>query len=170
MTLRLQWWHIAVPVLILVLGGLSFWYLNRNTDEAEIRLTLKQLCSVGSKAEGESAAAGAIKLQRSNELFTDPCRLDFRHSMFQGDFSVSEIAANIARFRMLFQTVQIEIRDLHITVTPPDGAQVYFTGLLDGVARNGEQVGEVRDLFCKLKKVDGKWRISEMNIREVLEK
>ena len=53
---------------------------------------------------------------------------------------------------------------------PPDGAQVYFTGLLDGVARNGEQVGEVRDLFCKLKKVDGKWRISEMNIREVLEK
>ena len=32
------------------------------------------------------------------------------------------------------------------------------------------QVGEVRDLFCKLKKVDGKWRISEMNIREVLEK
>ncbi|MGN1364933.1 MAG: hypothetical protein ACI406_06190, partial [Victivallis vadensis] len=110
MTLRLQWWHIAVPVLILVLGGLSFWYLNRNTDEAEIRLTLKQLCSVGSKAEGESAAAGAIKLQRSNELFTDPCRLDFRHSMFQGDFSVSEIAANIARFRMLFQTVQIEIR------------------------------------------------------------
>ena len=157
MTLRLQWWHIAVPVLILVLGGLSFWYLNRNTDEAEIRLTLKQLCSVGSKAESESAAA-------------DPCRLDFRHSMFQGDFSVSEIAANIARFRMLFQTVQIEIRDLHITVTPPDGAQVYFTGLLDGVARNGEQVGEVRDLFCKLKKVDGKWRISEMNIREVLEK
>ena len=55
-------------------------------------------------------------------------------------------------------------------MTPPDGAQVYFTGLLDGVARNGEQVGEVRDLFCKLKKVDGKWRISEMNIREVLEK
>lgn len=170
MTLRLQWRHIAVPVLILVLGGLSFWYLNRNTDEAEIRLTLKQLCSVGSKTEGESAAAAAIKLQRSNELFTDPCRLDFRHSMFQGDFSVSEIAANIARFRMLFQTVKIEIRDLHITVTPPDKAHVYFTGLLDGIARNGEQAGEVRDLFCELKKTDGQWRISEMNIREVLEK
>lgn len=168
--LRLKLRYIGILFLFFLLGGVSYWYFNRDTDEIKIRQTLKSLCSLGSKTEGETIASTALKLQETRDLFAESCQLDFQHNLFQGTFTITEINQGIARFRMLFQQVKIEIRDLHITMISPEEAQVYFTGLLHGVELSGERISEVRDLFCKLKKSNGKWLVSDISINEVLEK
>ncbi len=172
MVIQINKWTILTAIVILVLGigGISTWLILRNTAETQIRKTMKQICWVVSKNPKESLANHAIKLQQSNEIFTDPCSLDFHLHLFQGEFPVCEIAAVISQYRMMFENVKAEIRDLHITINSPELANVSFTGQIHGTLKNGERINEVRDLVCELNKIDGKWQIHTMNIREVLEK
>jgi len=44
------------------------------------------------------------------------------------------------------------------------------TGKLTGKSSSGEQMDEVRELECLLKKIENKWLISQLEVVEVLRK
>ena len=158
-------------LVVLALGGVSLWYISRDSDEAQIRWTLKELCRIASKHEGEQTGTLLLKTHAVENVFGPNCRIDFHHEqVFVGNYTLEELQSLLARSRMFFKTCDVEVRDLSITVTPPDKATVYLTGTLDGVLKSGTVVNEVRDLKCTLKKLDGHWKITDISVRDVLEK
>lgn len=162
-----------LPLVLLILVGVGgVWYWQYNTPEAQIRRLMAELCSIASKPAGENAALGVLKINRTDKIFAPSCRIDVQHQYVDGSLNPSEITSMLARYRPLFAEVQINMRDMEIMIGPEsDQASVYFTGILRGTPKKGGgRVEEVRDLFCRLKKIDDHWRISEIAIREVLEK
>lgn len=155
---------------VLALGGASLWYLNRDGDEAQVKATLRELCRIASKQEDEKAGSGLLKMRAVENVFAPQCRMDFRHEMFGGTYTTEEIAATLMRSRALFRTCKVDFRDLSLTIDPPDQATAYFTGTLEGRLNDGKSVNEVRDLECKLKKIETHWRITDIAVRDVLEK
>jgi len=155
---------------VVALGGASLWYLSRDSDEAQIRATLRELCRIASKYEDEKAGGGLLKMRAVENVFAPECRMDFHHEMFGGTYTIEEIAATLMRSRAMFRTCAVDFRDLSVTIAPPDRATTDFTGTLDARLNDGKTVNEVRDLECKLRKIDNRWRITEIAVRDVLEK
>jgi len=161
-------WFIFLAVL--GLGGVSLWYLNRDSDEAQVRETLRELCRIASRQADEGAGSGLLKMRMVEKVFAPECRIDFHHELFGGTYKVEEIASSLARARAMFRTCTVNFRDLSITIDPPNRATAYFTGTLDARLNDGKTVNEVRDLECKLKKIDNHWLITDIAVRDVLEK
>lgn len=159
----------AILVFVLAAGGAAAWYFLRDSDEVKIRRTLRELCALATKGSGEKAASGLLKIRQVESLFAPRCQFNFKHEMFSGELSDVEIASTLTRFRALFTTVSVKMRGLEITVTPPDAASAVFTGILEGRMKDGRTVSEVRDLFCSLKLLDGRWKVDRITVREVLE-
>ena len=51
-----------------------------------------------------------------------------------------------------------------------DKAFVVFSGTLSGDTKTGTAVSEVRDVECSLVRLEGKWKISQLIVHEVLER
>ena len=103
-------------------------------------------------------------------MFAPVCRFDFKYEMFTGNLTPREITSNLARYRVFFRRSNVSMRDLHLLDITGDHAVAVFTGMLNGVTADGKKVEEVRDFFCKLVKIEGRWRIDELSVHEVLEK
>lgn len=167
--LKLKRFWFAILAMA-VIGGVSLWYLNRDSDEAQVRHTLRELCRIASKNEGEKNTTGLLKMRAVETVFAPECRIDFRHEMFGGTYKTEEIAAALARSRTIFRSCDVDFRDLSITIQPPDRATAYFSGTLDARMSDGKTVSEARDLECKFRKIDKRWLITDIAVREVLEK
>lgn len=163
-------WFYLVLIPILALGGVSLWYLLRDNDEAQIRKTLNELCDIASKRENEKNAMAMLKLNSTDKIFAPECRIDFRHEMFSGTYTPAELTSLLARSRGVLKSCEVKIRDLAITVELPDKASAVFTGLLDATMNDGSRVNEVRELFCTFRKVEERWLIDSMSVRDILEK
>ncbi len=64
----------------------------------------------------------------------------------------------------------MEFYDLNISFPEEGLARVSLTGRLTGESPGKENVNEIRELECVLKKIEGKWLFSEFEIVEVLKK
>ncbi len=159
-----------IALVFLILGGISFWYLTRDSEELKIKRIVHALCSLTSKPENESAAMGALKISKSDEVFAPKCRFEFKYEMFSGNYTPREITANLARYWAMFQWSAVTMSDLQILEVNQENASAVFTGFLNGVTAGNKKIEEARDLYCKFIKTDGNWRISELIIREILEK
>lgn len=163
-------WVYVTMAIILVLGGLSLWYLQRDTDEMQIRRTLRSLAALGSRQPDETPAAVALKLNQTDRVFAPECSIDVDQSMFTGATTPTELTGILTRYQGMFREVKAEIRALEITVTAPDAATATFSGSLLGEFRSGEKLTESRDLICHLKRIDGRWLIDRIALLEVLKK
>lgn len=167
--MRIKGKYLALLIVFLLLGGVSLWYITRDTEEAKIKRKLHELADFGVKAEGEKEIYGALKINGTDKVFAPQLELVLNPDMFNGTYTPREMIANLARFRMLFKQVKIRVTDVVITVSG-DKADAAFTGLLDGVTVDGKAVNEVRELNCALTKIDGKWLINKLVVRDILVK
>lgn len=162
---------IVAAVILLVAGG-YIYYLRNMTDEAKIRDVLETLCDIGTKS-GEGAAATALKLKSLEKIFAPEVDINLDDRIFAGKVKQTELTGDVVRFRAIFDRVKIGMRDLEIKVEGPEQAEAVFTGSLDGVGKSGGGVGtvsEVRDIFCKLEKIDGDWKINSLSVQNILQK
>ena len=163
-------WFFLVLIPILAFGGLSLWYLNRDSDEAQIRKTLRTLCDIASKRDNEKNAMGMLKASGTDKVFAPECKIDFRHEMFVGTYTPAELTSLLARSKGVLRSCEVSIRDLAVTVESPEKASAVFTGLLDARMNDGKTVNEVRELYCTFRKIEDRWLIDSMSVRDILEK
>lgn len=159
-----------ILISILAIGGVSLWYLLRDDDEVQIRKTLDALCDTASKWESEKKAIALWKINNTDKIFAMECRIDFRHEMFSGTYTPAELTTLLARSRSFLKSCTIGIRDLTFTVELPDRASAVFTGLLNATTNDNRRIDEVRELFCTFVKLEDRWLIDSLSVRDVLEK
>lgn len=167
--MRIKGKYLIFFIVFLLLGGVSLWYITRDSEEAKVKRKLHELADFGNKAEGEKEIFGALKVNGTDKVFAPQFELSLKYDMFSGTYTPREMTANLARFRMLFKQVKVRLTDTVITLNG-DKADATFTGLLDGVTTDGKAVNEVRELNCALTKIDGKWLVSKLVVRDILEK
>ncbi|MDR0932867.1 MAG: hypothetical protein LBM70_07620 [Victivallales bacterium] len=161
---------IAIAMMLVIVGGIAFWYFNRDSDEKKIRQTIQTLCDIASKRANENPALSLINANAADKVFASKCKIDFRHEMFSGSYTPTELTSILLRSKRVLKSCEIDIRDVSIMLTSRERASAVFTGLLDAITTDGKVVSEVRDLYCTLQKIDDSWLIDSMSVRDILEK
>jgi hypothetical protein len=92
------------------------------------------------------------------------------HESLSGSYTRQEISAYAGAARSHFFQLDFKLYDLHIAFPERKVAKVTLTARLIGKSTSGEQVDEVRELECLLKKIGKKWFFSQVEVIEVLKK
>ena len=160
---------LVVTVAAVLLGSWLLW--NRETPEAKVKAVIREMAACVNKPAGMKTSTELLKMRAFSGLFTDPCRLELSHTIVNGDYSPTQMGANLARFFSMLNQARGEVEDLVVEIHSPDQAEAEFTGILRGEDRSGRSVEERRELRTRLVcGEDGVWRVSSVVVRGVLER
>ena len=148
----------------------AFLFLRGDSDEARVKKVIGRFCSMATKREGENPAAGALLISRTDEIFAPEVRIQAARGGFDGSYTPGRLTSELARCRAVFRRVAVRAQDEEISFPEKDKAFVVFSGTLSGDTKTGTSVSEVRDVECSLVRLEGKWKISQLIVHEVLER
>jgi hypothetical protein len=160
---------LTILLLVLIVGTCSVLYFFPS-EEKKIKKQFALLSQWASKDQEENIFALVERGKRIVTLFDENCGLKIPPYSIDGRYTREEIAAYAAHPRSKFSRLNLEFYDLNISFPEESLARVSLTGKLTGESPGKENVNEIRELECVLKKIEGKWLFSEFEIVEVLKK
>jgi len=140
------------------------------SEEKRVKKRVRLLSEWVSKSPGENSFTMLQKIKDIGTLFLDPCELKAPHESLSGNYTRQEISAYTGTARSHFLQLEFKLYDVRITFPEEEMAKVTFTARLIGKTTSAEQVDEIRELECHLKKMDRKWFFSQVEVVEVLKK
>ena len=157
----------AVSSVLLITAAYFVW--NNNSDEEKIRRTLISLASLAEKPDAARPTELAAKLRIIQTVFTDNINLDFRDIRLSGNYSARSLEPMLVNFRKHFADSDCSAGNMDITVSS-DRADAVFSCSFSGRTSKGELIKEVRDVNCRLVKIDKTWYIESISINDILER
>jgi len=160
--------RLAATAVLVALAVLLFLKLRPN-EEKEIRRQIDALAARFSKHAGESSSVMAVKMHSLPDLFADELQLEMLGFPFNGVYRQAEISSHIARARTQFQTIDLMFHDVDVQIQDAENAVATLTGRLIIERANDKAPAEdVREVMCRLRKIDGDWRFTSFEEVEVL--
>jgi len=160
---------LTILLLVLIIGICSFLYFFPS-EEKKIKKQFSLLSRWASKDREENILNLVQRGKSIGTLFDENCGLKVLPYAIDGKYSREEVTAYAGRARSQFSRLNLEFYDLNISFPEEGLAKVTLTGKLTGELQNKENVNEIRELECVLKKIEGKWLFSEFEVVEVLKK
>ena len=161
--------YLLMGVLILIIGiALSLAVFP--SEEKRVKKRFYLLSEWVSKSPEEDSFAMLKKMKEIGTLFLEPCELKAPHDSLSGSYTRQEISAYAGSACSHFSQLDFKLYDLQIAFPEKEVADVTLTARLTGKSTSGEQIDEIRELECLLKKIDRKWFFSKVEVIEVLRK
>jgi len=161
--------YFLTGTLIVVIGvviALTFF----PSEERSVKKRFHLLSEWVSKSPEESAFTLLQKMKDIGGLFLDQCELKASDQSLSGTYTRQEISAYAGSARAHFSRLDLTFHDIRVVFPEKKIASVTLTARLTGRSTNEEQVEEIRELECFLKKIDRKWFFSRIEVIEVLKK
>jgi len=159
-------------IIALVVMGIGIWafiYFSQS-EEKKVRKQLGLLSEWASKAQIETPLTMAQKTKKIGTLFAENCGLRVPIYSISGNFTRDEIISYAVRGRLLFSELYLRLYDLTVSFPEEGTAKVSSTVRLTGKLNVGENVDEIHELECVLKKIEKGWFFSHLEVVEVLKK
>ena len=161
----------SLTILLLVLmGGIGCFLYLFPSEEKKIKKQFALLSQWASKDQEENVFSLAQRGKSIGTLFGENSGLKVPPYSIDGRYTREEIMSYAVRARSQFSRLNLEFYDLNISFPEEGLAKVTLTGKLTGKLQDKENVNEIRELECVLKKMEGKWLFSEFEVVEVLKK
>ncbi len=161
--------YLVIGVLIVIIGVLLVVTVFPS-EEKRVKKRLHLLSEWVSKSPEESPFTMLQKMKDIGTLFVDPCELKAPNESLSGSYTRQEISAYAGSARSHFSQLDFKFYDLRIAFPEKGIANVTLTARLTGRSATGEQVDEIRELECLLRKIDREWFFNQIEVIEVLKK
>jgi hypothetical protein len=161
--------YLLVGALIVIVG-IVLVVTVFPSEEKRVKKRFHLLSEWVSKSPEEGSLTMLQKMKDIGTLFVEPCELKSPNESLSGSYTRQEISAYAGSARSYFSQLNLKLYDLQVVFPEKEVAQVNLTARLIGRSKTGEGVDEIRELDCLLKKVDGKWFFSQIEVIEVLKK
>ena len=158
-----------LPIILVILGILAY-YCFLPSEEKKIKKQFALLAEAASKKGQENPLAIAQKMGQIRSLFSEKVNLIVPYYNLAGDFTRRDVVNYATRARLSFSTLSLRFYDFHIDLLRGNTAGINLTGRLKGISSKGDEVDEIRELACVLKKIDDQWRFSKIEVVQVLKK
>lgn len=156
--------------VLLVIIGIVLVVTVLPSEEKRVKKRFHLLSEWVLKSPEESSLAMLQKMKDIGTLFLEPCELKFLNESLSGSYTRQEISAYAGSARSHFSQLNLKFYDLHVAFPEKEVAKANLTARLVGRFKTGERLDEIRELDCLLKKRDGKWCFSQIEVIEVLKK
>jgi hypothetical protein len=156
--------------VLMVIVGIVLAVTVFPSEEKRVKKRFNLLSEWVSKSPEENSFTMLQKMKDIGTLFFEHCELKAPDESLSGSYTRQEISAYAGSARSHFSKLDLKFYDLHIAFPEKEVAKVTLTGRLIGKSTTGEQVNEIRELECLLKKIDNKWLFNQIEVIEVLKK
>ena len=141
----------------------------KGNEKKKIKKQFAKLTEYVSKQPKEGNISMVFKTQSMSSLFADSCEIEIPGTPLTGNYSPEEISSNVARAKMHFSSISLNIYDIEVEIADENHASAVFTASFKASSKNRE-AEETREISSSLVKVEGKWKFSGFKLVEVLEK
>jgi len=164
--------YLIIIFLILLLGIFLFKYI-KSGEGKKVKKAFKLLSNYVEKKPDEDLFSSMNRIKNISRLFLEPCVFKIEEDplyCFSGHFTRDEIGGYALRGRSYFLELSLEFDDFKIEFPDRETAHVLLRGRLTGKSKIGENIEEVRQLLCILKKVENNWLFQHFEVNEILKK
>lgn len=157
-------------IALLLVASIGTYLVLRPSEEKKIRKLCTRLSETFSKSPGEKITATALKMNILGTFFTEKCELELVNFPGSGTYSPNEIVGKATRARAGAESITLKFDDVTFVHIGETSAEVDLTATLIYVSSGGTSHRAIREILVRLKKVEGKWKFSEFEEVQVLEK
>ena len=161
--------YLLIGAVVIIIGIAVIYYF-LPSEEKKVRKQFQLLSERVQKSPEENALSILQKMKNIGPLFDEHCELKAPSQSLSGSYSRQEISTYAGSARSVFSQLDLKFYDFHIVFLEREVAKVTLTARLTGRSTAGEQVDEIRELECVLKKIEKRWLFSAIEVVEVLKK
>ncbi len=161
--------YLLIGMLMAILGSVIAITVFPS-EEKRVKRQFSLLSERVSKSPEENAFTLLQKMRGMGGLFDEHCELKTDYPSLSGSYAREEISTYVGSARSHVSQLSLRFYDLQIVFPERDVAKVTLTARLTGRSTAGEQMDEIRELECLLKKIEKKWLLSQIEVIEVLKK
>ena len=157
-------------IIALIVVGIGIWAFIHfsQSEEKKVRKQFGLLSEWASKAQSETPLIMAQKTKKIGTLFAENCGLRVPIYSISGNLTRDEIIGYAGRGRLLFSELHLRFYDLTVSFPEEWTAKVSSTARLTGKSNVGENIDEIHELECVLKKIEKRWFFSHIEVVEIL--
>lgn len=160
-----------ITTVIIAAAALTYYFFFNKSEEDIICGRLHELADSASKNSSEGASTTLLKNRSLSELFTNPCTIYVKESTLNGSYTPLELAGNATKARQMVNHMNFSFSDIDIELDPNGKkATIEFSARAQAQLKDGREIDVVRDLKGTAEKVDNKWKFSNFEVRQVMEK
>ena len=151
---------IVISISLAFLLTWLFW----PSDEEQIVALFDELCEVASKTEDASTLSDAMVVKDFKELFAPKVVISIRSkARIAGEHTNQGLAQLYGRLRVASRRMELRCEELQ-KISLGDGVAVYAVKFYAGwTGKGGNVVRENAHSRVELSKVDGDWKISQID-------
>ena len=161
--------YLFIAALIAILG-IVIAITVFPSEEKRVKKQFRLLSEWVSKSTEENAFTMLQRMKDIGSLFDAHCELKVPDQSLSGSYTREEISTYAGSARSHASQLDLRFYDLQIAFPEKEVAEVTLTARLTGRSTAGEQMDEIRELECLLKKIEKKWLFSRIDVVEVLKK
>ena len=154
---------VIVAVVVMVVRLLP-------SEEKRVSRQFERLSRWASKDRDEKPLEMTEKIQGLRSLFANTCELRTDMESLGGEYTPEQIASYAMQARAYFVEVSLTFHDVSVMIPEADRAVAALTARLQGRSIAEEQIREVRELECELRKIGTGWLFSKIVVVEVLQR
>lgn len=161
--------YLFIAALIAILG-IVIAITVFPSEEKRVKKQFRLLSEWVSKSTEENAFTMLQRMKDIGSLFDAHCELKVPDQSLSGSYTREEISTYAGSARSHASHLDLRFYDLQIVFPEKEVAKITLTARLTGRSTAGEQMDEIRELECRLKKIEKKWLFSAIEVVEVLRK
>ena len=152
----------GIPIIFLVLG--VFGWLVWPSEEEQIEALFEELSEVASKTEDASTLSDAMVVKDFKKLFAPKVVISVRSkARIAGEHTNQGLAQLYGRLRVASRRMELRCEELQ-KISLGDGLAVYSVKFYAGwTGKGGNVVRENAHSRVELSKVDGDWKVSQID-------
>jgi hypothetical protein len=164
---RPKW--IITAALIIGLGVFGAYHFLQS-DKRKIRKQFQRLSEWVSKEPGEDRLSWMLRVQKIRRLFAESCTVTDESRSVSRTYSPEEIHAHAVSALSHASKVTLSFHDFDITLVQEGKADVLLTVMVKGTGLGGENLQDVYEVACALRKVSKEWLFKDIEVIEVLKR
>ena len=153
---------LGIPIIFVVLG--VFGWLAWPSEEEQIGALFEELSEIASKTEDASTLSDAMVVKDFKKLFAPKVVISIRSkARIAGEHTNQGLAQLYGRLRVASRRMELRCEELQ-KISLGDGVAVYAVKFYAGwTGKGGNVVRENAHSRVELSKVDGDWKISQID-------
>jgi hypothetical protein len=157
---------LLIILISLILIGIVVFY---PTEKRKIKRVLKRGCEWVEKRGDENPLVFAVKSKNGEKIFSKSVFLKY-NKYVKRDVSIEEIERGYISLMQSVKSLNVKITDFNIEIVDDISASCDATVLIDTSGEIYSDLKNVSEVLFTFKKEDKGWRISGIEVVEVLEK
>lgn len=161
---------VIVSIFVIIILLISFLFFRYNRDERIIGKNLRILKLTISKSKDDSNLTLIGKTQKIQSLFTVDCRVVVEYKQIPEINDLNELITVYQQYFRLIDDIKVNFYDISIKMMDDrNSAHVLMTAKATGTdPQNYEKISEVKEVQMIWKKINDKWKITELKALKTL--